>query len=109
MNRQPGLIPWPAGSFGILLFELSAHGITFFVTTHYMDEAERCSHVAYIYFGKLIADGTPETSAGIAGCAAPGNLSRGNHHHRSDPGIALCAHHSRVFAAPPFLGNPFTH
>jgi ABC-2 type transport system ATP-binding protein len=42
-----------------LLFELSGHGITFFVTTHYMDEAERCSHIAYIYYGKLIADGTP--------------------------------------------------
>jgi ABC-type multidrug transport system ATPase subunit len=25
-----------------------------------MDEAERCSHVAYIYFGKIIADGTPD-------------------------------------------------
>ena len=44
-----------------LIFDLSGQGITFFVTTHYMDEAERCSHVAYIYYAELIADGSPDS------------------------------------------------
>jgi ABC-type multidrug transport system ATPase subunit len=42
-----------------LLFQLSRAGTTLFVTTHYMDEAERCSQVAYVYYGKLLVNGDP--------------------------------------------------
>src|SRR5213593_4109498 len=43
-----------------LLFEFSGMGMTLFVTTHYMDEAERCSHVGYIYMSKLVVCGEPD-------------------------------------------------
>ena len=43
-----------------LLFEFSSNGMTLFVTTHYMDEAERCSHVGYIYMSKLVVCGEPD-------------------------------------------------
>ncbi len=55
-----------------LLFEWSGQGITFFVTTHYMDEAERCSHLAYIHYGKLIADGTPDSLRTLPEVNVPG-------------------------------------
>jgi len=43
-----------------LLFEFSSQGMTLFITTHYMDEAERCSHVGYIHMSKLIVCGEPD-------------------------------------------------
>ncbi len=43
-----------------LLFEFSSLGMTLFVTTHYMDEAERCSHVGYIHMSKLVVCGLPD-------------------------------------------------
>ncbi|TAM77924.1 ABC transporter ATP-binding protein [bacterium] len=54
-----------------LLFALAERGVTLFVTTHYMDEAERCSRLGYIYDGELVAAGTEEELRRLPGVDPP--------------------------------------
>ena len=55
-----GVDPKARRAFWDEIHELAAAGMTVLVSTHYMDEAERCHRIAYIAYGKLMADGTVE-------------------------------------------------
>ena len=54
-----GVDPVSRRAFWDLLYKLISEGITVFVTTHYMDEAEHCGRLAFIQRGKIIAYGSP--------------------------------------------------
>jgi len=54
-----GVDPISRRQFWDLIYELAGKGVTVFVTTHYMDEAEYCDRLGLIYRGELIASGTP--------------------------------------------------
>jgi ABC-2 type transport system ATP-binding protein len=54
-----GVDPISRRNFWDLIYQLSHSGVTVFVTTHYMDEAEHCNTIGLIYAGKLVALGSP--------------------------------------------------
>lgn len=55
-----GVDPISRRSFWDLIYDLAGQGVTVFVTTHYMEEAEYCDRLGLIYRGELIAAGTPD-------------------------------------------------
>jgi len=55
-----GVDPIARENFWDLIRKMAGQGITVFVTTHYMDEAENCGRMVLIYKGSIIAMGTPE-------------------------------------------------
>ena len=67
-----GVDPESRRDFWARLFELADVGTTLLVSTHYMDEAERCHRLAILQNGKLVADDTPQALCD----ALPGHVWR---------------------------------
>ncbi|HWQ13326.1 MAG TPA: ABC transporter ATP-binding protein [Roseiflexaceae bacterium] len=66
-----GVDPEARRAFWDLIYELAAGGVTVFVTTHFMDEAEHCNRIGLMYGGRLVALDTP---AGLKRTAVPGEV-----------------------------------
>lgn len=64
-----GVDPKARRDFWEEIHKLAAAGITVLVSTHYMDEAERCNALAYIAYGNLLASGTPQAILASSGLA----------------------------------------
>ena len=95
-----GVDPKARREFWDEIHALSAEGLTVMVSTHYMDEAERCHDIAYIAYGKLMARGTADqviAQSGLITFRAEGQNAEGMGADRlsrdlaAKPGVAMAA------------------
>ncbi|MDP8219345.1 MAG: ABC transporter ATP-binding protein, partial [Candidatus Theseobacter exili] len=56
-----GIDPLSSREIWAMLYEFTKSGISIFVNTHLMNEAEHCNQLSFLYQGKIIAHGSPET------------------------------------------------
>ncbi len=90
-----GVDPKARRTFWDEIHELAGQGLTVLVSTHYMDEAERCHEIAYIAYGHLIARGTADQVVAASGLVTfngegPG-IDRLAHEIAARPGVAMAA------------------
>ena len=90
-----GVDPKARREFWDEIHALSAEGLTVMVSTHYMDEAERCHDIAYIAYGKLMARGTADqviAQSGLVTFRAEGaGADRLSRELAGKPGVAMAA------------------
>src|SRR5262249_17268544 len=90
-----GVDPKARREFWNEIHAMAADGLTVLVSTHYMDEAERCHEIAYIAYGEILASGTVDeviadshlTTYTVTG----GNLQKLSHELTGKPGIDMVA------------------
>ncbi|EUB97082.1 Sulfate-transporting ATPase [Rhizobium sp. CF080] len=94
-----GVDPKARRDFWNEIHALAADGLSVLVSTHYMDEAERCHEIAYIAYGKLLAEGTVDeviAGTGLVTFTVSGTASGPDVHHlqaelKNRPGIDMIA------------------
>ena len=98
-SPRPASTPSARRDFWEQIHQLAHEGMTVLVSTHYMDEAERCHALAYIAYGKLLASGTAQEVVAGAKPAHLGDRGRGPRGRRARAARRAGCGHGRARSA----------